>query len=268
MPSGSLPLSELAKKPSTDTQPIVRFDNVSKHFETSTGTTIALQNINQHIMAGEFVAVIGPSGCGKSTLLRLLCGLEQPTSGLVDWPATVDKQTPDIGVAFQEHRLLPWMTIQKNILLPKLMQKGSYSAEDEKRALLLCDMVGLKGFETKSPAELSGGMRQRASFARALFSQPDLLLLDEPFGALDALTREKIIADAERIWMDQKFGAFLITHSISEAVHLADRVIVMSARPGRVVAEIPITLERPRTNFLGDPEFARLCDELRQHLEL
>jgi NitT/TauT family transport system ATP-binding protein len=111
-------------------------------------------------------------------------------------------------------------------------------------------------------------MRQRASFARALFSQPDLLLLDEPFGALDALTREKIIADAERIWMDQKFGAFLITHSISEAVHLADRVIVMSARPGRVVAEIPITLERPRTNFLGDPEFARLCDELRQHLEL
>lgn len=165
-------MSELAKKPSTDAPPIVRFDRVSKHFKTSTGTTIALQDINQHIMAGEFVAVIGPSGCGKSTLLRLLCGLEQPTSGQVNWPATADKKTPDIGVAFQEHRLLPWMNIQKNILLPKLMQAGSYSAEDEQRALLLCDMVGLKGFETKNPAELSGGMRQRASFARALFSQP------------------------------------------------------------------------------------------------
>lgn len=250
----------------SERQKVVTFDNVSKHFETRTGTVIALERINQHIYDGEFVAVIGPSGCGKSTLLRLLCGLEQPTEGKVILPTGAGGDSA-IGVAFQEHRLLPWLTIQKNILLPKLMQ-GSGTAEDEQRAKMLCEMVGLKGFEEKRPSELSGGMRQRASFARALFSNPSLLLLDEPFGALDALTREKIIADAEAIWMDQKFGAFLITHSISEAVHLADRVLVMSARPGRVVAEIPITLERPRTDFLSDPEFARLCDELRHHLEI
>lgn len=248
-------------------QKVVSFDNVSKHFETRTGTTIALERVNQHIYAGEFVAVIGPSGCGKSTLLRLLCGLEQPTEGKVVLPFNGADANSAIGVAFQEHRLLPWLNIKKNILLPKLMH-GSVTAEDEERAMVLSEMVGLKGFEEKRPSELSGGMRQRASFARALFSRPSLLLLDEPFGALDALTREKIIADAEAIWLDQKFGAFLITHSISEAVHLADRVLVMSARPGRIVAEVPITLERPRTNFLSDPEFARLCDELRHHLEL
>lgn len=245
---------------------VVVFDNVSKHFETRTGTVIALEHINQFIADGEFVAVIGPSGCGKSTLLRLLCGLEQPTQGEVRLSKGVDKDS-GIGVAFQEHRLLPWLNIQKNILLPKLMQ-GGVTAEDEERATFLCEMVGLKGFEEKRPSELSGGMRQRASFARALFSKPSLLLLDEPFGALDALTREKIIADAEAIWLSQKFGAFLITHSISEAVHLADRVLVMSARPGRVVAEIPITLDRPRTKYLSDPEFMRFCDELRHHLEI
>lgn len=248
-------------------QKVVTFDNVTKHFIAKTGTTIALERINQHIYAGEFVAVIGPSGCGKSTLLRLLCGLEEPTEGKVSLSFADAEANSAIGVAFQEHRLLPWLTIQKNILLPRLMQ-GGVNAEDEQRALFLCEMVGLKGFEEKRPSELSGGMRQRASFARALFSKPSLLLLDEPFGALDALTREKIIADAEAIWLDQKFGAFLITHSISEAVHLADRVLVMSARPGRIVAEVPITLERPRADFLSDPEFTRLCDELRHHLEL
>jgi len=171
------------------------------------------------------------------------------------------------GVAFQEHRLLPWLNIEQNVALPKLMTTGATSADLE-RARQLCAMVGLSGFEKRNPSELSGGMRQRASFARALFSNPELLLLDEPFGALDALTREQIIADAERIWMREGFAAFLITHSISEAVHLADRVIVMSARPGRVAAEIRVDLPRPRTEQREHPEYARLCAELRKHLEI
>ncbi|HEY9279535.1 MAG TPA: ABC transporter ATP-binding protein [Eoetvoesiella sp.] len=246
---------------------IVRFVNVTKRFETDSGVTVALEGIQQQIAAGEFVAIIGPSGCGKSTLLRLLCGLETPSEGAIEWPAHSAGGSIDYGVAFQEHRLLPWLNIEQNVALPKLM-KGQARPEDLSRARALCEMVGLQGFETRRPSELSGGMKQRASFARALFSNPELLLLDEPFGALDALTREKIIADAEQIWMREKFAAFLITHSISEAVHLADRVIVMSARPGRIVAEVPINLPRPRTQQLGTPEYARLCEELRRHLEL
>lgn len=136
------------------------------------------------------------------------------------------------------------------------------------RAAKLCALVGLSGFQKHRPSELSGGMRQRTSIACALFSDPDLLLLDEPFGTLDALTREQITADTERIWMNKNFGALLITHSISEAVHLADRVIVMSARPGQVVADISIDLPRPRTQMIGTAEFAKYCSEIRSHLEI
>lgn len=264
---GRKQLANALQKSQPNDSRLVSFEHISKKFETPSGTIHALENINQHINKGEFVAVIGPSGCGKSTLLRLLCGLETASSGSITWAEGSKDPSHSIGVAFQEHRLLPWLDIKQNILLPNLMQ-ANVKPEDEQRAMELCEMVGLTGFESKKPAELSGGMRQRASFARALFSKPSLLLLDEPFGALDALTQEKIIADAEQIWMNQRFGAFLITHSISEAVHLADRVLVMSARPGRIVAEVPINLERPRTNHLGDPEYARLCDELRHHLEL
>ncbi|WP_211366332.1 ABC transporter ATP-binding protein [Verticiella sediminum] len=246
---------------------IVRFDDVVKRFSTSSGVTTALQGINLAIDRGEFVAIIGPSGCGKSTLLRLLCGLEQPTEGRIEWPGRKGADPVRFGVAFQEHRLLPWLSIEQNITLPKLM-KGRTAAQDLERARALCKMVGLEGFEKRLPSELSGGMRQRASFARSLFVHPELLLLDEPFGALDALTREQIIADAERIWMEQRFAAFLITHSISEAVHLADRVIVMSARPGRIAAEIAVNLPRPRTEQMLNPEYSRLVAELRRHLEI
>ncbi|WP_332609389.1 ABC transporter ATP-binding protein [Achromobacter sp. ESBL13] len=246
---------------------IVRFIDVTKKFKTDSGVTIALQGVNQHIAPGEFVAIIGPSGCGKSTLLRLLCGLESPSEGQIAWPGRGASNPVRFGVAFQEHRLLPWLNIEQNVALPKLMTTGATRADLE-RARQLCAMVGLGGFEKRNPSELSGGMRQRASFARALFSNPELLLLDEPFGALDALTREQIIADAERIWMREGFAAFLITHSISEAVHLADRVIVMSARPGRVAAQIRVDLPRPRTKLREHPEYARLCAELRKHLEI
>jgi NitT/TauT family transport system ATP-binding protein len=262
-----LPDSRQQQPAASAAEAIVSFVDVTKKFKTDSGVTTALQGINQHIAPGEFVAIIGPSGCGKSTLLRLLCGLETPSEGRVEWPGRSAANPVRFGVAFQEHRLLPWLNIEQNVALPKLMTTGA-NGDDLSRARELCAMVGLTGFEKRRPAELSGGMRQRASFARALFSNPELLLLDEPFGALDALTREQIIADAEAIWMREKFAAFLITHSISEAVHLADRVIVMSARPGRVAAEIKVDLPRPRTAQRENPEYARLCAELRKHLEI
>lgn len=257
-----------APEGAADARPrIVHINNVSKRFDTESGSVRALEGVDQTIRAGEFVAVVGPSGCGKSTLLRALCGLDQPTSGSIDWSPDGDRTKPKLGVAFQEHRLLPWLSILDNIALPVLMQRKA-TAADMERATELCTLVGLTGFQKRSPSELSGGMRQRASVARALYTDPDLLLLDEPFGALDALTREQITADTEQIWMNKGFGALLITHSISEAVHLADRVIVMSARPGRVVADIRIDLPRPRTQMIGTAEFAKYTSEIRSHLEI
>ncbi len=246
---------------------VVDLRGVSKRFDTSSGAVQALESISLTIHTGEFVAIVGPSGCGKSTLLRILCDLETPTQGQLQWGANGGQARPRIGVAFQEHRLLPWLNIENNVCLPRLMQ-GAASGQDMARARDLCKLVGLNGFEKRRPSELSGGMRQRASVARSLFTSPELLLLDEPFGALDALTREQITADTERIWMEQRFSALLITHSIGEAVHLADRVIVMSARPGRIAAEFDIDLPRPRTQALGSPEFARLTAEIRAKLEL
>ncbi len=244
--------------------PLVSFEDVGKVFSTASGETVALKGVTQAICKGEFVAVIGASGCGKSTLLRLLCGLETPTSGQVRFD---DKRGVSYGVAFQEHRLLPWMTVADNIALPDHMI-GNYSPASQRRAKELCELVGLIGFENSMPSELSGGMKQRTSFARAMYAEPDLLLLDEPFGALDAITRERIIADAERIWIDKKFTAFLITHSIDEAVQLADRVLVMSARPGRISAEIVIDIPRPRARERLNPRYVQLCNQLRELLEI
>lgn len=251
-------------QPVAANDPLVRFENLGKSFLTVTGSTVALEGINQRIDRGQFIAVIGPSGCGKSTLLRLLCGLELPSSGQITYPA---KQDVKFGVAFQEHRLLPWMNVEDNIALADHIA-GTLNAASLDRARDLCLLVGLTGFEKRRPSELSGGMKQRASFARAMYAQPELLLLDEPFGALDALTREKIIADAERIWMEQKFTAFLITHSIEEAVHLADRVLVMSSRPGRITHEIRVDLPRPRTESRTNLRRLELCNELRRLLEV
>ncbi|WP_296556210.1 ABC transporter ATP-binding protein [Pigmentiphaga sp.] len=247
----------------TSGQALVTFEDVHKSFHTASGETVALQGISQAIGKGEFVAVIGPSGCGKSTLLRLLCGLEQPTRGRIRYSGGA----VDFGVAFQEHRLLPWMTVEDNIALADHMT-AKFSKASRERARDLCALVGLNGFEKRMPSELSGGMRQRTSFARAMYAKPELLLLDEPFGALDALTREKIIADAERIWLERRFTAFLITHSIDEAVQLADRVLVLSPRPGRVAAEITVDLPRPHVRERSNPRYVQLCDQLRRLLEI
>lgn len=240
-------------------QALVDISGLNKVFGTGPDAVHALADIDLQIARGEFVAVVGPSGCGKSTLLRLLSDLDAPTSGRITWAGGTAGRT---SVAFQEHRLLPWSSVLDNIQLPATMQRKA-TAADRKRAEDLALLVGLQDFTRVQPAALSGGMRQRASVARALFAEPDLLLLDEPFGALDALTREKITGDTEEIWLKQNFTALLITHSIAEAVHLADRVFVMSARPGRIIRTVPIDLPRPRNQAVGSDRYNALVNEIR-----
>jgi len=258
-------LAEARSAPSTGRtgHPIVRVSGVGKTFGEGPGSVQALDSIDMEIGRGEFVAIVGPSGCGKSTLLRLLCDLDRPTLGEIVWDGGRSGRT---AVAFQEHRLLPWCSVEENILLPATMQRAASTA-DRTRARELAALVGLDGFLNVQPAALSGGMKQRTSVARALFPEPDLLLLDEPFGALDALTREKITGDTEEIWLKQSFTALLITHSIAEAVHLADRVVVMSRRPGRITDVIPIDLPRPRAPHIGSDRFNQLVNEIRGKLQ-
>ena len=252
----------------TAAAPTILCRNVSKVYETIEGERIhALADINLAVQEGEFVSVVGPSGCGKSTLLRLLAGTLPRTAGeifLRGSPITGPRR--DIGIVFQTATLLPWRNVLANTLLPVDVQgldKQTYT----ERAHRLLQMVGLTGFERKYPSELSGGMQQRVSITRALVHDPAVLLMDEPFGALDALTREQMNLELQRIWAAAKKTVFLITHSISEAVFLADRVVVMSARPGRIIAELPVNFERPRgLDVMGDPEFGRLVTEIRHKL--
>lgn len=251
------------EKTSAPQAPIVTIDKVNKIFGSGPDAVHALHDIDMAIGKGEFVAIVGPSGCGKSTLLRLLSNLDRPTSGAITWEGGTAGRS---SVAFQEHRLLPWNSVLDNIMLPVTMQGGA-KATDRARARDLAELVGLGSFTKSRPAALSGGMRQRASVARALFAEPDLLLLDEPFGALDALTREKITADTEEIWLKQNFTALLITHSIAEAVHLADRVFVMSPRPGRITHVVPIDLPRPRASLVGSDRYNSLINEIRTKLK-
>ncbi len=242
--------------------PIVTIAGVGKTFGEGAKAVEALRGIDLSITPGEFVAIVGPSGCGKSTLLRLLCGLDEPSAGRIEWR---DGEAGRTSVAFQEHRLLPWYSVIQNILLPATMQRPARAA-DRERGQHLARLVGLEGFLDARPAALSGGMKQRTSVARALFAEPDLLLLDEPFGALDALTREKITGDTEEIWLTQRFTALLITHSIAEAVHLADRVVVMSARPGQITDIVDIDLPRPRAEHISSPRFHELVTRIRDIL--
>jgi NitT/TauT family transport system ATP-binding protein len=241
---------------------------VSKIYQTIEGERIhALADIDLAVREGEFVSVVGPSGCGKSTLLRLLAGTLTKTSGEIAIRGVpVVGPRRDIGIVFQTATLLPWRNVIQNALLPADVQ-GLDRRRYTERAHELLRMVGLSGFERKYPFELSGGMQQRVSITRALVHDPAVLLMDEPFGALDALTREQMNLDLQRIWAASGKTIFLITHSISEAVFLADRVVVMSARPGRFIAELPITFRRPRTlDVMGSPEFGRLVTEIRHKL--
>ncbi|WP_082077020.1 ABC transporter ATP-binding protein [Bradyrhizobium sp. LTSPM299] len=227
---------------------------------------VALENIDVTIEHGSFVTIVGPSGCGKSTLLRILAGTLERTSGQVLINGrSVNGPTREMGVVFQSPVLLPWRSVLANVTVPAEIQ-GMEKKAAAQRARALLATVGLSGFEDRYPAELSGGMAQRAGICRALVHQPDFLLMDEPFGALDAMTRETMNLELLRIWREQGITIVLVTHSIPEAVFLADRVIVMTPRPGRIAEILPVELSRPRTlAMFNTPEFGRHVTAIRRH---
>jgi NitT/TauT family transport system ATP-binding protein len=244
---------------------LISISGLSKTFgEGTPGEVTALRNVSCSIRAGDFVSVVGPSGCGKSTLLRILAGLLNYSSGAVMLDGRSVRGTRrDVGMVFQNSILLPWRTILENVLLPAEVLGLDLKAS-RRRAHELLAMVGLKGFETKLPNQLSGGMQQRAAIARALLHDPRILLMDEPFGALDALTREQMNLELQRIWSESGKTVVLITHSIPEAVFLGNVVFVMTPRPGRLERVIPVDLPRPRTlQSMADPEFVGRAQEIR-----
>jgi NitT/TauT family transport system ATP-binding protein len=236
-----------------------------KIYATKKGPIEALAGIDLDIPAGGFVSIVGASGCGKSTLLKILAGLEAPSAGAISRDGLpLDGASRDVGVAFQDHVLFPWLSVLENVMLPADIF-GLPRAQAIGRAHELLAMSGLAGFETHKPEDLSGGMKQRAALCRALLTDPKVLLLDEPFGALDALTREELSLELLRIWEATRKTALLITHDINEAVLLSDTVVVMSPRPGRIVEIIPIDLPRPRgLDTALRPRFHELTHHIRE----
>jgi NitT/TauT family transport system ATP-binding protein len=238
-------------------------------YQTTSGALEALRGISLSVRDGEFVSVVGPSGCGKSSLLKLILGLERATRGsLAIGGNEVHGPSRGVGAVFQSPVLLPWRTIEENVLLPvDVMRLDRKSASARARALL--QLVGLGEFGGRYPYELSGGMQHRAAIVRALVHDPQLLIMDEPFAALDALTREQMAGELQRIWMESGKTVVFITHSISEAVFLSDRIVVMSARPGRIVATFENSASRPRAfSGLVAPALAELAAEIRRSLDL
>lgn len=226
----------------------IAFDQVGQVFQTEGGPVEALRDVTLSVKRHEFVAVLGPSGCGKSTLLRLTAGLLFPSSGTVRvFGRPVSEPRDDIGIVFQKPTLLPWASTEDNVGFPARHKYGRISSEDRLKARALIATVGLGGFEARLPDQLSGGMQQRVGIARALFMDPDILLMDEPFSALDALTREEMGFELLSIWEKRRKTVLFITHSINEAALLADRVLVMADRPGHIIADLEVPLARPRT---------------------
>lgn len=256
---GGAPVTEAAKSA------LIKIANLEKRFNTRSKETVnALVKVNLDIREGEFVSVVGPSGCGKTTLLRILAGLESATSGSIECAGSaITAPRSDVGVVFQQATLLPWYTVLENILLPVRLRNDKSPAVIT-RARDLLAFMGLKDFAEKYPFELSGGMQQRVAICRALMREPRILLMDEPFGALDAMTRESMNMELMRVWSEDKKTVVFITHSIPEAVLLGDRVVVMSPRPGRISEVIDVDIERPRTlATMGTPRFGKLCDQIR-----
>lgn len=243
----------------------ISIKGVTKRYKRGGQETIALEEVNIDVADGEFIAIVGPSGCGKSTLMRLVAGLHTPSTGTITVSGKpVNGPVTDVGIVFQSPVLLEWRNTLDNVLFQADI-RGLNVEEYRSRALELLHQVGLEDFANCYPHELSGGMRQRASIARALLHDPSMLLMDEPFGALDALTREQMRLDIEELWMTTKKTVFFITHSVDEAVLLADRVLVMSPRPGRLEKEIKIDMPRPRgLEARRDPRFLQICDEINE----
>jgi NitT/TauT family transport system ATP-binding protein len=242
----------------------IRLEGVTKQFDVRRGEVLtAVGPIDLVMQPGEFVAVIGPSGCGKSTVLRMMAGLEEPTTGtvLIDGqPPSASTMDRQVGIAFQDHALLPWLSVWDNVALPF---KLAGERVDHDRVAGLLELVGLDEFHKARPKQLSGGMRQRASIARALSLQPSVLLLDEPFGALDAVTRRRLNIELQRIWTELAATTLLVTHSVDEAAFLADRVVVLSERPGCITIDQQIDFPRPRPrDLMTDPAFQRIESEL------
>ena len=246
---------------------LIEYDGVRKIYNSGGDEVIALEEVSFHVSEGEFVTVVGRSGCGKSTLLKITSGLLPATAGAVRVAgALVRGPLTNIGVVFQAPVLLAWRKALDNVLL-QIEARGLDVAAYRKRALELLELTGLKGFEGKYPNELSGGMQQRVSISRALIHDPPLLLMDEPFGALDAITRDEMNLELLRIWQEAKKTLLFITHSIPEAVFLGDRVVVMTPRPGKVAEIIPIDLPRPRlTGVRDDPKFIGYVRKIRERL--
>jgi NitT/TauT family transport system ATP-binding protein len=244
---------------------MLRIDNVAHTFIGPDGPVEALGPVAFQVQRGSFVCLVGPSGCGKSTLLRIIGGLLRPTQGTVSLDgAMIDEPQPRVGLVFQQSNLMPWRTVLDNLALP-LELAGSGWKQRLLQANTVLERVGLGGFGQAYPAELSGGMAQRVAIGRALIQDPDVLLLDEPLGALDALTREQMQLELMNLWAAEHKTAIMVTHSITEAVFVADRVLVMSRRPGQIRADLKVPLARPRNlDMIHAPDFGTLVHRIRE----
>jgi NitT/TauT family transport system ATP-binding protein len=244
--------------------PILKVHDLGVVFPDNNGGLRALEQVSFEICPREFICVLGASGSGKTTLLRTLAGLLAPTGGRVVFAGG---RTPRIGMVFQQSNLMPWRTVSANVALP-LELSGTPPQVARKRTQEMVDLVGLQGFEQSLPRDLSGGMAQRVAIARSLVHDPDLLLLDEPFGSLDALTRERMGVELSRIWQKRRKTVIMVTHSITESLFLADRVLVLTQRPGTIRLDLEVDLPRPRTDEVRfTPHFGRLARKLKQALE-
>lgn len=248
------------------THETLRISGATKTYQAQSGAVHALQDVDMTVEPGEFISVVGPSGCGKTTLLWSIAGLHQLSDGRIRLGNDeIRRPHPSIGMMFQEANLLPWRNIQQNIRFPFELRRRK---PDNDRIEALLDRVGLAGFGNRMPRELSGGMQQRASIVRALANDPDVLLMDEPFGALDAFTRDEMNKLVEEIWLEARKTVILITHSIAEAVFLSDKVYVMSARPGRISRVVDVPFERPRPlELMETREFFDLVNDIKSDIK-
>ncbi len=246
------------------TDPILTVKNLSVVFPDSNGGLHALDDISFEVCPRDFICFLGPSGSGKTTLLRILASLLKPTSGEIKF---ANNQQPQIGMVFQQSNLMPWRSVVDNIKLP-LELEGVNEVNARIKAQEMIDLVGLNGFEDSWPRDLSGGMAQRVAIARALIHDPDLLLLDEPFASLDAMTRERMWMELSRIWQAKQKTVIMVTHSINESLFLADKVLVLTQRPGKIKLTLPVDLPRPRTDDIRyTPHFGKLARKLREAIE-